>query len=1170
MNDGGNAAKRRAKHCEDEADSQHASHHAQKRPRLAQSETNHCPERMRQLPAKFSPDDYTIGWVCALPTELAAAKAMLDHVHAILPNDPNDGNSYTLGAIHGHNVVMACLPSDNYGTNNAAFVANNMRRSYPSIRVQLVVGIGGGVPGQADVRLGDVVVGHVVVQHDLRRTMGNGKSELVGTPCKPPSELLAAIAKLRAEHETRPSRIPSILAEMLERYPTMTRYTNANDGLQDWLYDSTYDHAESIGSCSGCDSSKRLVRPFRRNADPYIHYGTIASGNQVIKHAQERDKLVGALKQALRTLPPILCVEMEAAGLMNSMPCLVIRGICDYADSHKNKQWQPYAAATAAAYAKELLSVIPQREFQNPSPPSLDRRKELLDSLLFERIDSRHEEIRDAHTQTCEWLLQDPQYLDWLDPRKYSQHHGFLWIKGKPGSGKSTLMKFLLGNAKTTAAGRNAVNLAFFFNARGGDLEKSTVGMYRSLISQLLERVPELQDVLDDLPRGLLEGVDTHWDLGTVRKLLFKTIPKLGSRRLTFFIDALDECDDSQVRDMIIDFENLGNVAVQCATQFYVCFSSRHYPYIPIETGVQFTLEDQVGHTEDLEKYIRRKLRIGATKAAKNTKQDIIARAGGVFLWVVLVIPILQKEFDKGRIDRVKTRLRELPPELSGLFRAILRRDSDDLDSLLLCLQWILYARHPLKPEEFYYAALSGLNPEPDSLSEWDPGYITLDIIKRFVWGSSKGLAEMTKSKHPTVQFIHESVRDFLIKDNGLRELFPELEQNFEISCHNRLKQCCQTYIIKVDVSAYIRFTDTLPAASSKEAKELRQKISNKFPFLKYAVHQILYHADAAAITQPQESFLQKLDLSYWINLRNAFETVPARCYTSSASRQYILAENNLSRLLSAALKIDPTTDVEGERYLFPLFTAVVNGNEDSVKLLVENGANIEVRDKQRRTALHLAAERGHYGIAQILVEGKADVNARRGRHGNPLYTASVGGHDKIVALLLEGGAGVNAQGEYYGNALQAASVGGHDKIVTLLLEKGADVNAQGGRYGNALQAASALGHDKIVALLLEGGADVNAQGGPYGNSLQAASAEGHDKVVALLLDWGAQTEVADDEGWTPLLRAVVKGREAVVRLLLDRGAQTGVTDKEGRTPLLWAITKGHEAIVRLLQVHIA
>jgi hypothetical protein len=103
-------------------------------------------------------------------------------------------------------------------------------------------------------------------------------------------------------------------------------------------------------SCEDCDEDRIVERALRASSHPVIHYGLIASGNQVMKHAPTRDKLAEELG--------IMCFEMEAAGLMDNFPCLVIRGICDYADSHKTKRWQKYAAATAAGYAKELLFLI--------------------------------------------------------------------------------------------------------------------------------------------------------------------------------------------------------------------------------------------------------------------------------------------------------------------------------------------------------------------------------------------------------------------------------------------------------------------------------------------------------------------------------------------------------------------------------------------------------------------------------------------------------------------------------------------------------------------------------------------------------------------------------------------------------------------------------------------
>ena len=119
----------------------------------------------------------------------------------------------------------------------------------------------------------------------------------------------------------------------------------------DQLFEASYDHDGGGKGCEKCDKERLLVREPRDTTDPVIHYGLVGSANQVMKH--------GATREELRREKGVLCFEMEAAGLMDTFPCLVIRGICDYSDSHKNKRWQPYAAATAAAYAKELLEIIP-------------------------------------------------------------------------------------------------------------------------------------------------------------------------------------------------------------------------------------------------------------------------------------------------------------------------------------------------------------------------------------------------------------------------------------------------------------------------------------------------------------------------------------------------------------------------------------------------------------------------------------------------------------------------------------------------------------------------------------------------------------------------------------------------------------------------------------------
>ncbi|KAF3314682.1 hypothetical protein TWF173_004495 [Orbilia oligospora] len=313
---------------------------------------------MRHSKKTLVHEDYTIGWIAALPLELAAAKMMLDLIHTKLPQESSDQNTYILGEIHGHNIAMACLPSGVYGTTSAAIVVAHMLTTFRAIRFVLMVGIGGGVPSStADIRLGDIVVSKPsgtsggVIQYDFGRTLAEGRFQRVGCLNKPPQVLLTAVSELEAHHLTGQSQVPTYLLNLHKKCPKSSRFKYCGQD-SDHLYEATYDH---IGqdTCENCDKTNLVTsRGARSSADPQIHYGLIASGNQVMKHAATRDKLSRSEN------PAVLCFEMEAAGLMDQVPCLVIRGICDYSDSHKNKQWQGYAAATAAAYAKELLQVV--------------------------------------------------------------------------------------------------------------------------------------------------------------------------------------------------------------------------------------------------------------------------------------------------------------------------------------------------------------------------------------------------------------------------------------------------------------------------------------------------------------------------------------------------------------------------------------------------------------------------------------------------------------------------------------------------------------------------------------------------------------------------------------------------------------------------------------------
>ena len=446
-------------------------------------------------------------------------------------------------------------------------------------------------------------------------------------------------------------------------------------------------------------------------------------------------------------------------------------------------------------------------------------REAYINSLRFEQFDSRHAMIKPAHAKTCKWLLKKQNYLDWSTAKRLNEHHGLLWIKGKAGCGKSTMLKYIFAHVRRVEPGTTTIS--FFFNARGHKLEKTTSGMYRSLLLQLFEQMPALQSALNVLPRPRLSSLgdfEGHWHLESLKSIFQSAVSDVGARQLYCFVDALDECHEDEVRDMVTCFEWLCQDALETGTQLHICFSSRHYPHISVEKCLEIVLEGQEGHDQDMTNYLDSELKIGKSQRCEKIKADILEKAKSIFLWLVLVVKILKEEFDRGRVHALQKRLEEIPPGLDDLFRDILTKDGRNSDDLLLCLQWILFSKRPLRREELYFAILAGM--EPEQLAPWDQDEVTTSVMDRYILDCSKGLAELTKSKSRTVQFIHESVRDYLLKGNGLAHLKHDGAANFLGSSQERLKVCCQNYL-RIELPEIQSSEARILAAISAEVDEI-------------------------------------------------------------------------------------------------------------------------------------------------------------------------------------------------------------------------------------------------------------------------------------------------------------------------------------------------------------
>ncbi|KAM0239458.1 hypothetical protein ACHAP5_008314 [Fusarium lateritium] len=776
---------------------------------------------------------------------------------------------------------------------------------------------------------------------------------------------------------------------------------------------------------------------------------------------------------------------MEAAGLMDIMPCLPIRGICDYSDSHKTKEYQRYAAATAAAYAYEFLEIWGggARTVKTEHSEFLaEHHVGILESLDFDGIDARKTTIKAAHSKTCRWILKHPDYLSWTNPENVSEHHGFFWIRGKPGAGKSTLMKFIYLQAKRKERKTQNLTASFFFNARGELLEKTVSGMYRSLLLQLVEGFPDLKCVLAD-PEIVPRRQTGCPSLNVLKDLLRSAISKLGQRSLTCFIDALDECDEQQVMDLVEYFEDLAEQCTEDGVRLSICFSSRHYPYIDVRLGIRLILEDQMGHASDLESYIKTNLRIKDPSLLAELQETMLEKAAGVFLWVVLVIDILKRENCRGRLS-LKMRLEQVPNGLSELFKDLLKRDATNMEELQLSVLWILLSKRPLKPEEYYHAIWSGLSPA--GLADATPPEInTVDskeCFERCVISSSKGLAEITKTK-PTVQFIHESVRDFLVKDNGLFDLWPDLKPDWESVGNEKLKLCCHFYFQHVSEHSGIT-----PSLQDPQSELLRR--FETYPMLKYASQFILHHADSTGNTPCQRVFLGQFqsDCWMWITVVNAFEKFNTRKYTMDVELLYILADRGHSSLIRVRLEDDPNIDIPapGERYVYPLIAAMAKGHKDSVIALLGlptddlNQAHITNTltpdidaSCKSHSPLSWACEHGHYGVVDILIsKGALDAEVKRWER-SPLMLASKNGHTEIVRLLIDHGADIHT---YFGNAspISLASANGHLQTMEVLLKKGANPDSHANRGWPIICIAASHGQEAVVEVLLKNGARVD------------------------------------------------------------------------------------------------
>ncbi|KAK5045892.1 hypothetical protein LTR84_008678 [Exophiala bonariae] len=905
---------------------------------------------------QYKPEDYTIGWICALAIEFAASAEMLDEEHPTLTLGLEDENSYIYGKIGDHNVVIGCLPAGRIGLVSAATVAMRMKASFKSIRLGLMVGVGGGVPSDdADIRLGDVVVSKPygqhggVVQYDMGKRGLEDHFLRTGALNAPPQALLTATTHLEAAGLRDKLKVQQHLAKIARN----ARFVYPQK-LEDKLYEPQSKHVDGKKTCKDCNADELVERDERDSNHVVIHYGTIASGNAVLKDGLTRDRLH-------QELGGVLCFEMEAAGLINSFPCSIIRGICDYSDSHKNKGWQPYAAATAAAVAKELLTYIPAATVA--TSPTVDevmvdmkdlviqvsenveiaKRVEMQVSCEWYSYLQKHEinfaiaaedekilqwlsqfDFSNAQNVartskalgTGQWFLEHRDYIDWRD-----SYQGLLWLHGV---GASTIIRDL----ELFCLGSSTKKVAYWYFQFSDLATQDVRTMVRSLIRQL-STLP-----LHPVVRKLSEH---HKDRGSQPSMeelntTLDAVVRAFEGEIYIAIDALDECPETEIQSERAKSLNwMASLTAAHAKNLHLLATGRWEPDIrnKLRDVASRAIDIAPLLNEDINQYVTAAIKEqGLSRWGQDTTSRIAEKLLSVneprFRWADLQIKRLKRCPSE---DSIWAALESIPKSLEATYQETLEKiDDDNRDHLRKILMWLTYAYTPLSLAQV--AAIVGY-PFTDDVLRICTSLLVTIIDDESGENHEHAGDKVDNEKDYIIKLAHFSVKEFLV----FRQLEYEGLLWFRFSAasaHSSIARGSISYL--VDPKNYLkskRHVDTKPLA-------------------KYAARFWPEHYKEARSPGDNTELQQSIEL--------LFSPKYSRSFSSSL------------------LAFDPEDEFHysrehEHRHPQPLYYAAFFGMQTTAEQLFRTDAQLHDREGVFGNALGAAAAAGHIEIVRWLIK---------------------------------------------------------------------------------------------------------------------------------------------------------------------------------------------------------
>ncbi|RBR15754.1 hypothetical protein FVER53590_25932 [Fusarium verticillioides] len=384
--------------------------------------------------------------------------------------------------------------------------------------------------------------------------------------------------------------------------------------------------------------------------------------------------------------------------------------------------------------------------------------KAWLQSLWFPAINRRFETLGSPAEQTCHWLFDDANFQDWLNSRNPERHQGLIWIKGKPGSGKSILMReaFRRVNRRQEKASDPFQTAAFFFSGKGDELEHSVAGLFRSLIYQLCFKCPlfkqSFQEIWDaKIKTGcFMTSEAIAWQEAELQVAFEKMVLQQPSSKVLLFVDALDECDSSSVRFLAYFWRKITKLAFASGVDLKVCLSSRHSPSVTVSDCPEIIMEHHNSH--DISTYLKQRIEIGI--GVQNAQWQVLEEkiremSDGMFLWVVLVVDDLLRSWDEGRsLEYLTKRVENTPQALGTLFSEMFSHFTPEGKNVAVKLfQWATLSTKPLRLHEWHHIMGFIRHPTLTSLAEWrSSDYFTEtdeQLIKQ-INTLSLGLVEVT------------------------------------------------------------------------------------------------------------------------------------------------------------------------------------------------------------------------------------------------------------------------------------------------------------------------------------------------------------------------------------------------------------------------------------------